>query len=120
MPFRTVLDDCGEDVMPLLQVPTCRVSVMRDRLRADAEVQMAVRTERHQTVRVLEEVTFTPTEPMPRQDFEICYPGERDTLWEVGKRYGISPADLAEANGLSYAALGDPGLLSDLPYLLIP
>ena len=120
VPFRTVLEDCGEDMTGACCVPVCRVSLTRDQLRADAEVQMMARTENHRTVRVLEEVTFTPLEPMERADFEICYPGEQDTLWEVGKRYGVSPAELAEANGLPYDMPGSPEVLTDIPYLLIP
>jgi hypothetical protein len=57
---------------------------------------------------------------MPRADLEICYPASGETLWDVGKRYGISPDTLADANGLCADAPGDADSLRDVRYLLIP
>ena len=64
--------------------------------------------------------SFSPADPLPRADLEICYPTVGETLWDVGKRYGVSPDGLAAANGLSADAPGDTDSLRDVRYLLIP
>jgi hypothetical protein len=71
-------------------------------------------------VKILSEASFAPAEPMPRAELEICYPTGEDTLWSVGKRYGVSPDELAFANGLSADAPGEGDSLQGVRYLLIP
>jgi LysM repeat protein len=51
---------------------------------------------------------------------EICYPCGGETLWDVGRRYGIPTEALAAANGLSADAPGNADSLSGVKYLLIP
>lgn len=120
VPFRTVLEGEADDVSLRCCVPVCRVSVGHDALRADAEIQLAFRCRKHACVKLLCEATLVPASPMPRADLEICYPTSGETLWDVGKRYGISPDALADANGLSADAPGDADSLRDVRYLLIP
>ena len=120
VPFSTVLEEVEDDISVQCCVPVCRVSVVRDALRADAEVQLALRCAQKSSEKILSEATFVQAEPMPRADLEICYPTGEDTLWNVGKRYGVSPDALAAANGLSAEAPGETDSLRDVRYLLIP
>ena len=120
VPFSTALEEVENDVSVQCCAPVCRVSVARDALRADVEIQLALRCSKKSCVKILSEATFVQAEPMPRADLEICYPTGEDTLWSVGKRYGVSPADLALANGLSADAPGEVDSLQGVRYLLIP
>lgn len=120
VPFSTALEKGEDDVSVQCCAPVCRVSLSRDALRADAEIQLALRCSRRTPTKILSEASFVPTDPAPRADLEICYPTGEDTLWKVGKRYGVSPDDLAAANGLSADAPGEADSLQGVRYLLIP
>lgn len=120
IPFRTVLEDGGEDLALSCWVPLCRVTAANGALRADAEVQVAMRAARVEPQRVLCEARFTPASIAPRADLEICYPSAGETLWDVSKRYGVSPETLASANGISAEAPGDARSLVGTKYLMIP
>ena len=120
VPFSMALEEVENDVSVQCCAPVCRVSVARDALRADVEIQLALRCSKKSCVKILSEATFVQAEPMPRADLEICYPTGEDTLWSVGKRYGVSPDDLALANGLSADAPGEVDSLQGVRYLLIP
>jgi hypothetical protein len=120
VPFSTALEDTQDDVSAQCCVPVCRVSLSRDALRADAEIQLALRCGKRSPVKLLSGATFAAADPMPRADLEICYPTGEDTLWNVGKRYGVSPDALAVANGLSAEAPGEVDSLQGVRYLLIP
>ncbi|MBQ8716784.1 MAG: hypothetical protein IJY43_02920 [Clostridia bacterium] len=120
VPFSTALEKDEDDISVQCCVPVCRVSISRDALRADAEIQLALRCSKSSPVKILSEATFVTSQPMPRADLEICYPTEDDTLWNVGKRYGVSPDVLAAANGLSAEAPGEADSLQGVRYLLIP
>ncbi|MBQ8357917.1 MAG: LysM peptidoglycan-binding domain-containing protein [Clostridia bacterium] len=122
VPFRTVIEGACDDMSVDCCVPACRVTPVRDGsvLRADAEIQLAVRMCQKNAIRMLAEATFVPAEPLSRADLEICYPAAKDTLWDVGKRYGVSPDALATANGISAEAPGSAESLAGVRYLLIP
>ena len=120
LPFRTALDKEADGIRLHCCVPVCRAAVTRDALRADAEIQLAFRCCKHAPAKMLCEAAFSPADSLPRADLEICYPTAGETLWDVGKRYGVSPDGLAAANGLSADAPGDTDSLRDVRYLLIP
>ena len=101
-------------------VPICRVSAERETWRLECEVQLALRSFISTPVRALQGVEFFPAQPIERQDVELCYPGSDETLWEVSKRYGVSPEALAAANGISAEGPGEPGSLGGVCFLLIP
>lgn len=120
VPFRTAVDGVWDAVSVGVTVPTCRVSVVHDALRADGEVLLSVSGIAHTPVRVLTRANFSAAEPQPRADLELCYPGTGETLWEVSRRYGISPEALADANGLSADTPGEADSLAGVKYLLVP
>ena len=120
VPFRTVLEGEADDVGLYCCVPVCRVSAVRDAMRADAEIQLSLRCSKKTPTKLLSQASFEQAEPMPRADLEICYPASGDTLWNVSKHYGISPDAIAVANGLSSDAPGEADSLCGVRYLLIP
>ena len=120
VPFSTALEDAADDVSVQCCVPACRVSVARDAMRADAEIQLSLRCSKKTPAKLLSQASFERAEPMPRADLEICYPAGGDTLWKVSKRYGVSPDTVAVANGLSSDAPGEADSLQGVRYLLIP
>jgi hypothetical protein len=101
-------------------VPILRARVDGDKLRVDAELALCVRGERESTVTLLEEVEVLGQEQMPRLDVEICYPAPADTLWELGKRYAVSPDRIAAANGLAGCDVSLASSLQGVRCLLIP
>lgn len=120
LPWRTVIEGCGDDMLLSVNVPIVRVTPVRDAWRVDAEVQLSVRGVCRHSARVLCEAEFSDAQPLARADVEICYPASDETLWKVGKRYGISPDDLAAANGLSAEDPNGEASLAGVTYLLIP
>ena len=122
VPFRVAVEGASDDRSVDCRVPVCRVSLARDgsALRMDAEIELSARCCRQKPARVLHEASFAATPPVPRADLEVCYPADSDTLWEVGKRYGVSPDALAVANGISSDAPGTADSLVGVRYLLIP
>lgn len=120
VPFRTAVEGNWDTVGVGVSVPSCRVSVVRDALRADGEVLLSLSAVSHAPVRVLTQAAFSVAEPQPRADLELCYPCTGETLWEVSRRYGISPEALADANGLSADAPGAADSLAGVRYLLVP
>jgi hypothetical protein len=115
-----VLDGATDDTVLAASVPLVRVTPVREGWRVDAEVQLALRGVCREKRRVLTEASFSEVERLPRADVEICYPAPGETLWEVGKRYGISPDELAGANGLSAEDPNGAGTLAGVKYLMIP
>ena len=120
IPFRTVLEQAVDCLAVHCCVPVCRASVSRDALRADAEIQLALRACCYTPTRVLSRAVFAPADATPHADLEICYPTQGETLWSVGKRYGVDPDTLAAANGISADAPGEADSLQGVRYLLIP
>ena len=71
-------------------------------------------------LRILCEASVDTAKATPRDgNPELYYPGTEETLWEVAKRYGVSPAALALQNGLSDEAPGEPESLGGKRFLLI-
>ena len=120
LPFRTVLEGKCDSVHVSCRVPDCRLTVSREAVRADAEISLALRGCGYAPIQVVAEATLLPGESRPRADLEICYPAARESLWDVGKRYGVSPEELAAANGIGADAPGEADSLAGVRYLLIP
>ena len=122
IPFRTFLDEEWDHAACAATVPSCRISTVRDgeALRADAEVYLSLRAGRSAPTAMLSSATFLPAAQQDRADLEICYPHAGESLWEVSKRYGVSPETVANANALSADAPGASGSLEGVRYLIIP
>ncbi len=120
IPFRTALGEGTTGVSVSCRVPLVHARREHDRLRADAEVLLSLRSFCHTSERCVGAVTLGEACCPPRADLEICYPGKGESLWGVGKRYGVSPTVLATANGLDGEAPGEEASLAGVKYLLIP
>lgn len=120
IPFRVVLEEAFPEVDCRVAVPLCRVNEVKERLRVDAELQLAFCAVAPEEVRMIAEATLSPTAPVARAGMEICYPQAGETLWEVAKRCGVAPEDLALKNGISGEAPGEADSLRGVRYLLLP
>lgn len=120
VPIRTVLEEGAEDLAVCVSVPKCRVRTERDLVAMSAEVAISARGVSPERVRALSQVQLTEEVPTARGDMELYYPAAGESLFEVGKRYGIAPARIAELNGISAENAGDADSLADTRYLLIP
>lgn len=120
IPFRVVLEEAYPQVDCRVTVPLCRTSAAKDRLRVDAELQLAFCATAPEEVQMIAEACFVPAAPMPRAGMEICYPQAGETLWEVAKRCGVAPEELALSNGISGEAPGEVDSLRGVRYLLLP
>ena len=119
-PFRTVLEGALDGICAEALVPSCRVTVNKDAFRVDGEVVLAVSASALTPVRVLTQVSFAAASPQKRADLEICYPHGGETLWDVGRRYGVPTEELAQANGLSADSPGEAASLAGVKYLIVP
>ncbi len=118
-PFRLLPDLGGEQMSVDCHVFSCRVSVRGSALRADAELQLAMRHTLPAPIELVCEVAFTPLPARERADMELYYPAPTQTLWEVAKRYGIPPERLCEVNELD-AAPDMPCCDAGKSFLFIP
>lgn len=120
VPFRVSCEGEFETLQTVASVPVCRANITGDRVRIDAELQLALRAFSALAVSAVSEAEFLPCEERARADLELCYPVSGETLWEVSRQYLIAPEVLAAANGLQ--AEDSVDLLAPLGgrYLLIP
>ena len=108
----------------------CRIDVgeleinVSDKIEMSAEICLTVTARKKCKLSVLCEVKEKPAErdSSSQSCFVAYYPKEKDTLWEVAKRYGVSVNEIAIANDLNVATLADrsnENLLSGVKMLLI-
>ena len=119
-PLRLVSEEIGEQASVDCHVFDCRVRMSGGVLRADAELQLAMRHTLPFSIEPVCGVTFTPSPARERADMELYYPAPAQTLWDVAKRYGIAPDTLADANALALGEPDDPRSLAGKAFLLIP
>ncbi len=119
-PFRLLPEHGGEQMSVECHVFDCRVRLHGSALRADAELQLAMRHTLPLASELVSAVTFTPAPARERADMELYYPAPDQTLWDVAKRYGIAPDTLAEVNALADDAPDSPLSLGGRSFLLIP
>ncbi len=120
-PFRIFLEGEDAEMSVTCHVCSCRTNILHDSLRVDAELQLALCGKRITPSRVLTDAAFTPAEGDTRTNApEIYYPSSRETLWDVAKRYALSPEDLAAANGMIAESPAAEDSLRERKFLLIP
>ena len=119
-PFRLTPGAGSEHTHVDCSVASSRIRLQNGTLRADAELQLCIRDAQSLPLHALCEVSFTPCTPEPRSAIELYYPTATQTLWDVAKKYGVSPAALADANALDADAPADADSLEGKRFLLIP
>lgn len=120
VPFRVVAEGEPDALSVYGCVPVCRIQQDGERMRLDAELQLAMRGSSFATVRAVEGADFSPRETCRRADLELCYPKPGSSLWEIAKQYATSPERIAASNGISDENMGDEASLSGVRYLMIP
>ena len=70
------------------------------RLSIDAEVSVSIRTAGRTKVEMLESASFGAPVAAKKGCIVLCYPSSNDTLWDVARRYHVSPDSLAKRNGI--------------------
>mgnify|MGYP005975203943 FL=1 len=118
-PLRTTWEERTDDMIYNVSVPKCRVRTESGRVLLHAEAAISARGTGEVHTQVLSGVQLTEKEAAEQRDPELFYPAPGETLFGVGKRYGISPARLAEQNGISADDPGSPESLSGVRFLLI-
>ena len=118
-PLRTTWEERTDDMMCCVSVPKCRVRAEGERVMLHAEVAISARGTGEARTQVLSGVQLSEKETDEHPDPELFYPAPGETLFDVGKRYGISPARLAGQNGISADDPGSPESLSGVRFLLI-
>lgn len=119
VPLRTVWEEKADDMMLCAAVPKCRARAEGDRVMLHAEVSLCARGVAQAPTRLLCGVKLDAAEGQARTDPELFYPAPGETLFNVGKRYGISPARIARQNGIAAEDPGSPESLSGVRFLLI-
>ncbi len=119
-PFRISFEDDALDVCANLSVPVCRPVLSGDTLRIDAELALSSRGQTPTPTEVLSAATFTPAPTKEHYGMELYYPAAGETLWDVAKRYGVAPAALSDANGMTADTPAAPDSLAGRKYVLIP
>ena len=102
------------------RVPLCHARAEGSGVRVDAEVAVARRTAEELEVRPVAQVEAVPSASPYSLDVELCYPGKGETLWEVAKRYGVAPCEIAAANGVPLSLPADEVLVGEKPCLFVP
>ena len=95
LPLRYVTERADGRVTAFDAVATvvaCRAQVNGDTLELDAELSVGGSLMGEQTVCPVEEVSFGEAEPRPCGQMIFCFPAPGESLWEVAKRYRVSPA----------------------------
>ena len=118
-PLRLPLERGGEELHVEANVAGVRLTVAHGLLRADAELQLSLRGFSPVRHTLLREASFGDAQPLRDSCPELYYPAPGERLWDVAKRYGVSPDALAEKNGISAEAPGDAASLAGKRFLLI-
>ena len=117
VPFSVRTDGAFESLSLGASVPSCLVGRQGDELVLDAELMLALRACNGSDLTRVREIETMPLAKGTASDIEICYPSRGESLWDVARRYAISPEELAISNGIASESY-------DLPlgttHLLIP
>ncbi len=75
-------------------------TVQNGRAHVSCEMMLNLCAARESSFSVPENAVVLPREAKETDTVSIYYPSDKDSLWSVGKAYGISPLLLAEQNGI--------------------
>lgn len=118
-PLRTTWEEKADDLVLNAAVPKCRARAEGDRISLHAEVSVSARGTAGASTRLLCGVRLGEAQAPAHTDPELFYPAPGETLFNIGKRYGVSPARIAEENGIDTDDPGSPASLSGVRFLLI-
>lgn len=110
VPFRYDAGNCPEgeikDSIIFAESLVCHAKKEGDTLSVDGEIAVFY-TLSGQT-EIERAVSLIPGDELAKEAsiLRVCYPLPEDTLWSLGKRYGVTRASIAESNGLSTDSLG--------------
>jgi hypothetical protein len=120
LPFRLSPGIVTENARVSCDVSSVRLRLQNGVLRADAELHLCICGTTPQPLHALCDVSFTPCSNQARATIELYYPAPGQTLWDVAKKYGVSPDELAESNALDSEAPAAKDSLGGKHFLLIP
>ena len=120
VPFRVSTEGSFDTLSVIATVPTLRVQREREQFRMDAELLLALAGASFATFTRVSEADFSPREEGQAADLLLCYPAAGESLWEVSRRFGVWPGEVAAANGISTDDMASAQSLSGVKYLMIP
>lgn len=126
-PFR-IEAELPEEIAPTDRVEyfltpfTCAGKCEQGKLSMQAEVALSLCVFHDRTDEVPEAVTVADRQPEERTaDLLITYPSPEESLWSIGKKYGVPLAKLQKENGLpdTEADADDPACLDGVMWLSV-
>lgn len=124
-PFR-IEAESSEGVLPTdkksftLTPALAEATVQGGRAHVSCEMMLTLHAARESAYSVPESAAVLSREARASDTVAIYYPSDKDSLWSVGKAYGISPTLLAEQNGIETdeeIALDDTKSLDGIAWL---
>ena len=97
--------DAFIDVVPVVQVTDCRV--LHGALEVLADVSVSCQVYKKDSARYIKSLEYRDGEKK-KNGLRFYYPTSDDTLWSVGKRYGVSREKLRAINSLESDTLLSP------------
>lgn len=122
-PFKYEID--GVSGVPASFDVSCDALVSRIRhdgenLGIDSEMCFAIRLLGESEVSCLWRAEFSDARVKKSSEYCACFPSHKDTLWSVGKRYGVSISELSAKNTLPGAPSADSAeSLDGVKYIIV-
>ncbi|MBQ7172605.1 MAG: DUF3794 domain-containing protein [Clostridia bacterium] len=109
VPFRYDAGACPKaaikDIRALADALFCNARKEGDHLALEGEIAVSYTLSGQEEITRAVSLTIGGEIATPASTLRVCYPAPGDTLWSLGKRYGVSRSSLAEANSLSSDSL---------------
>jgi len=120
LPFRVSTEGRFEALSVSATVPILCAGWERDQLRVDAELLCSLRATGFATVAPVSGATFSPRKSGRTHDLLLCYPAAGESLWEISRRFGVPPHDIAAASGIDGDDPASLEALNGVQFLMIP
>jgi len=103
-PFKldTGIPECAEP-LTLSARPVaidCKCHTEGEKMLCEADISLPYSVTREKSIRIAEDIKAENKENERTPKITVYYPTEKETLWSVAKRFGVSLRSLAEANDL--------------------